>query len=116
MNDFHLRCDICNYCRATDGPRKGVTMTHDTIARKIVCSACVKASQDTEEKTAPVTVELFFPTSEKDIVKTPTLPKVTGVNDGPEHRRFDDDEQATEEAGAVPEADDGSSDPIPVAT
>ena len=116
MNDLHLRCDICNYCRATDGPRKRVTMALDTQTQKTLCSTCAKASQDTEEKTEPDTVELFFPTPEKDVVKTPTLPKVTGVNDGPEHRRFDDDEQATEEAGAVPEADEGSSDPIPVAT
>jgi len=43
IKDVHLRCQVCNYCRATDGPRDRVEVNIFVETRQTLCTECAKA-------------------------------------------------------------------------
>lgn len=82
MSSFHLRCEVCNYCKATDGSRRKVVVTIDTSGASL-CTTCRTAINPPPLLTEAEQAADLPTTRRERIAPPPTLPRVTGVNDGP---------------------------------
>lgn len=88
MSEYHLRCTVCNYCRATDGPRKKVRFVYLDGSSDPVCTDCIKSIWTAEPELKQS--EEDSPTTPRSLVRReethpkPTLAGVSGVNDGPQ--------------------------------